>query len=162
MDFVHDQLFNVRPFPILTVVDRFNRQRALLEPRLSFGGQDVVAALERAIARAGTPVSITVDHGTEFTSRALEDWAYRRGVKLHFIRPEKPTETGHIESFNGRLRDECLNVMPFETPDDAERKLDAWRIDDNGLRHHSSICNLTPNEFGRRRQENRVSVAATL
>src|SRR5260221_10327203 len=92
MDFVHDQLFNVRPFPILTVVYRFNRQRALLEPRLSFGGQDVVAALERAIARAGTPVSITVDHGTEFTSRALEDWAYRRGRLHSFIPPKKTTE----------------------------------------------------------------------
>src|SRR5262249_44825922 len=83
-----------RPFRVLTVVDQFSRQTPLLEPRFSFYGRDVVAALDRAIERAGTPISITVDHGTEFTSKALEEWAYRRGVKLDFIHPGKPTEYG--------------------------------------------------------------------
>ena len=95
----------------------------------SFSGRDVVAALDRAIEHAGTPVSTTVDHGTEFTSRALEDWAYRRGVKLDFIHPGKPTENGYIESFNGRLRDECLNVTQFMSIEDACAKIEAWRID---------------------------------
>lgn len=160
MDFVHDQLFDGRPFRILTVVDQFSRQCPLLEPRMSFGGHDVVAALDRAIARSGTPVSITVDHGTEFTSRTLEDWAYRRGVKLDFIRPGKPTENGHIESFNGRLRDECLNVTQFVSPSDTAEKLEAWRFDYNDTRPHSSIGNLTPNEFARTRQDYRLSEAA--
>jgi putative transposase len=77
-----------------TVIDQFSRQTPLLEPRFSFGGRDVVAALDRAIEQAGTPISITVDHGTEFTSKALEEWAYRRGVKLDSTHPGKPTENG--------------------------------------------------------------------
>jgi len=97
MDFVHDQLFDGQPFRVLTVVDQFSRLSPVLEPRHSFSGGDVAEVLDRAIARTGTPLSITVDHGTEFTSRVLEDWAYRRGVKLDFIRPGKPTENGHIE-----------------------------------------------------------------
>lgn len=162
MDFVHDQLSNGRPFRTLTVVDQFSRQSPLLECRHAFSGQDVAEALDRAIARAGTPVSITVDHGTEFTSRALEDWAYRRGVKLDFIRPGKPTENGHIESFNGRLRDECLNVMQFVSLEDAKDKIEAWRLDYNAHRPHSSLGNLTPNEFVRKRQGLRPSEAANL
>ena len=160
MDFVHDQLFDGRPFRMLTVIDQFSRQSPLIEPRFSFGGQDVAAALDRAVAHCGTPASITVDHGTEFTSRSLEDWAYRRGVKLDFIRPGKPTENGHIESFNGRLRDECLNVTQFVSLDDAVGKVESWRIDYNGTRPHSSLGNLTPSEFARKRQEHRASEAA--
>lgn len=160
MDFVHDQLFDGRPFRMLTVVDQFSRQSPSIEPRRSFSGHDVVAALDQAIARSGTPVSITVDHGTEFTSRALEDWAWRRGVKLDFIHPGKPTENGHIESFNGRLRDECLNVMQFTSLQDANEKIEAWRIDYNQHRPHSSLGNLTPSEFVRKRQEYRPSAAA--
>ena len=162
MDFVHDQLFGGRPFRVLTLVDQFSRQTPLLEPGFSFCGRDVVAALDRAIERTGTPVSITVDHGTEFTSKALEEWAYRRGVKLDFIHPGKPTENGHIESFNGRLRDECLNVMQFLSLEDARAKIEAWRIDYNGHRPHSSLGHLTPIEYARKRQEQRTSEAANL
>jgi putative transposase len=111
----------------------------VIEPRHSFGGGDVAAVLDRAIAGSGTPISITVDHGTEFTSRALEDWACRRGVKLDFIRSGKPTGNGHIELFNGRLRDKCLNVMQFLSIDDARAKIEAWRIDYNAARPHSSL-----------------------
>jgi putative transposase len=95
-----------------------------------------------SIACSGTarePRSITVDHGTEFTSRALEDWAYQRGVQLDFIRPGKPVENAFIESFNGRLRDECLNVHQFLSLDDARRKIEAWRRDYNHDRPHSSL-----------------------
>ena len=108
--------------------------------------------LERLVAKLGVPASITVDHGTEFTSKALEDWAWRRGVKLDFIRPGKPTENGHIESFNGRLRDECLNVTQFATLDNAREKLEAWRHDYNRCRPRSSLRNLTPHEFARQDQ----------
>ena len=162
MDFVHDQLFGGRAFRVLTIVDQFSRQTPLLEPRFSFGGRDVVAALDRAIERTGTPVSITIDHGTEFTSKVLEEWAYRRGVKLDFIHPGKPTENGHIESFNGRLRDECLNVMQFESIEDAIEKIEAWRIDYNDRRPHSSLGHLTPNEYAQKRQEKRTSELAVL
>lgn len=162
MDFVHDQLFEGRAFRVLTIVDQFSRQSPLLEASFSFGGRDVAAALDRAIERAGTPVSITIDHGTEFTSKALEEWACRRGVKLDFIHPGKPTESGHIESFNGRLRDECLNVTQFVSIDDAQEKIEAWRIDYNGHRPHSSLGHLTPNEFAQKRQDKRASEAAIL
>jgi putative transposase len=147
MDFVHDQLFNGRPFRILTVVDQWSRHSPLLEASFSMSGQMVAEVLERYVASHGVPVSITVDHGTEFTSKALEEWAYQRGVKLDFIRPGKPTENGHIESFNSRLRDECLNVEQFWTIDDARRKINAWRDDYNERRPHSSLGHLTPSEF---------------
>jgi putative transposase len=160
MDFVHDQLFDGRPFRILTVIDQFSRQSPALEPRFSFGGRDVVAVLDRMLEHTGTPVSITVDHGTEFTSKALEEWAYRQGVKLNFTHPGKPTENGHIESFNGRLRDECLNVNQFRSLEDARQQIDHWRADYNGHRPHSSLGNLTPSEFALRRQEKRTSAAA--
>lgn len=162
MDFVHDQLVGGRAFRVLTIVDQFNRQTPLLESRFPFGGRDVVAALERAIERAGTPASITIDHGTEFTSRALEECAYHRGVKLDFIHPEKPTENGHIESFNGRLRDECLNLMQFQSIQDASEKIEAWRINYNDHRPHSSLGHLTPNEYAQKHPENRAAELAVL
>jgi putative transposase len=160
MDFVHDQLCDGRPFRMLTVVDQFSRLSPLIEPRFSFGGHDVVVALERIVALTGAPLSITVDHGTEFTSRALEDWAYQRGVKLDFTHPGKPTENGHIESFNGRLRDECLNVNQFLSLADACQQIEHWRVDYNAHRPHSSLGNLTPSEFASRSQSNRPSAVA--
>jgi putative transposase len=90
---------------------------------------------------------ITVDNGTEFYSKALDSWAYRRGVRLDFIRPGKPVENAYIESFNGRLREECLNMQVFLSMADARGKLDAWRKDYDECRPHSSIGNLTPIEF---------------
>src|SRR5256885_3748889 len=92
---------------------------------------------------------ITVDNGTEFFSQAMDQWAYRRGVKLDFIRPGRPMENGFIESFNGKLRDECLNAELFLDLVDARRKLAAWRREYNEERPHSSIGNLTPIEFAR-------------
>ena len=109
-----------------------------------------------------SPRSITVDHGTEFMSRALEDWAYQRGVQLDFIRPGKPVENAFIESFNGRLRDECLNVHQFTSIDDAKAKIEAWRVDYNQRRPHSSLGHLTPNEFVAQRQVLPTAEAASL
>ena len=93
------------------------------------------------------PRSITVDHGTEFTSRALEDWAYQHGVQLDFIRPGKPVDNCYIESFNGRFRDECLNEHWFITMAHARSTIEAWRIEYNTERTHSSLNDLTPEEF---------------
>jgi len=125
MDFVYDALADGRQFRVLTVVDQWSRESPLLEVATGMSGRTVAAALDRALSGHGvTPRSITVDHGTEFTSRALEDWAYERGVQLDFIRPGKPVENAFIESFNGRLRDECLNVHQFVSLDDARRKIE--------------------------------------
>jgi putative transposase len=156
MDFVHDQCFDGRPFRVLTVVDQWSRQSPILEARHTFTGRDVVAALERAAAITVRPASITVDHGTEFMSKALEAWAFYRGVQLDFTRPGKPTDNSHIESFNGRLRDECLNVQPFFSLADANQKLEAWRLDYNHHRPHSALGHLTPSEFETQRQDEHI------
>ena len=92
-------------------------------------------------------MSITVDNGSEFASRAMDEWAYRYGILLDFIRPGKPVENGYIESFNGRLRDECLNANWFRNLFDARAKIAAWRDEYNGERPHSSWGYRTPNEF---------------
>jgi len=152
MDFVHDALADGRPFRVLTVVDQWSRQSPLLEVASSMSGRIVGEALDGVLDDAATPRSITVDHGTEFMSRALEDWAYGRGVQLDFIRPGKPVENAFIEAFNGRLRDECLNVHQFTSIEDAKAKIEAWRIDYNRHRPHSSLGHLTPDEFYHRRQ----------
>jgi putative transposase len=157
MDFVHDALFDGRAFRMLTVVDQYSRQSPLIEPAFGYSGKGVAQALDRIVDQLGAPLSITVDHGTEFTSKALEEWAWRRGIKLDFIRPGKPSENGHIESFNGRLRDECLNVNQFTSLEDARRKIEAWRQDYNYLRPHSSLRNLTPHEFALQGQQKRMT-----
>ncbi len=110
-------------------------------------GETVSQALDRALGNGPRPRSITVDHGTEFQSRALEDWAYRHGIKLDFIRPGKPVENAFIESFNGRLRDECLNVHQFQSLDEARAIIETWRLGYNQHRPHSTLGHLTPNEL---------------
>ena len=152
MDVVHDTLADGRPFRILTVVDNWSRQSPVLEAGFRMSGETVGQVLDRALNGTQGPRSITVDHGTEFQSRALEDWAYRRGVQLDFIRPGKPVENAFIESFNGRLRDECLNVHQFTSMAEAQHIIEAWRLDYNQRRPHSSLGHLTPNEFVGQRQ----------
>ena len=129
MDFMHDRLFDGRSFRLLTVIDQWSRESVMIEAASRHNGVSVCQALERWVQQHGAPTSITVDHGTEFTSKALEAWAWHRGVKLDFIHPGKPTENGHIESFNGRLRDECLNVNQFLSLDHARDVIEAWRVD---------------------------------
>jgi len=152
MDFVHDTLADGRPFRILTVVDNWSRCSPVLEARFRMTGETVSQVLDRVLSQGRSPRSITVDHGTEFQSRALEDWAYRRRVQLDFIRPGKPVENAFIESFNGRLRDECLNLHQFTSLAEAHAIIEAWRLDYNQRRPHSSLGHLTPNEFVAQRQ----------
>jgi len=153
MDFVTDRLENGRYFRTLTLVDLFTRECVLLEPAHSLCGARVADCLERAVAERSRPRSITVDNGTEFYSRAMDAWAYRNGVKLDFIRPGKPVENCFIESFNGRFRDECLNVHLFWSIEDAKEKLERWRQDYNTCRPHSSLADLPPAEFAQRVME---------
>ena len=162
MDFVHDALADGSQFRVLTVVDQWSRQSPILEAASSMSGRTVGAALDRVLAGGPGPRSITVDHGTEFMSRALEDWAYQRGVQLDFIRPGTPVENAFIEAFNGRLRDECLNVHQFTSIEDARTKIDAWRVDYNQRRPHSSLGQLTPNEYAQQRQILLTAEAASL
>ncbi len=136
-----------RAFRILTVIDQWSRESVTLEANFRLTGRCVGQALDQAALMRGWPKAITVDNGTEFTSKALDEWAYRRGVKLDYTRPGKPTDNGLIESFNGRLRDEFLNVNEFVTMYDAREKLKAWQHDYNTCRPHGSLGHLTPSEF---------------
>lgn len=146
MEFVHDQLADGWPFRILTVVDQWSRQSRILEAALSLRGQHVAPALDRVLVTGVRPRPITVNHATEFTSRALEDWAYTRGVVLDFNRPGKPTDNGHIDSSNGRLRDELLNVHQFASLADVRARLEAWRVDYDEHWPHGPLLHLTPPE----------------
>jgi putative transposase len=148
-------------FRVLTVVDQWSRQSPILEAASSLSGTTVGLALDRVLPLGAAPRSITVDHGTEFMSRALEDWAYQRGVQLDFIRLGKPVENAFIESFNGRLRDECLNFHQFTSIEDARTMIEAWRVADNQRRPHSSLGHLTPNEYARQRQTLPTAEAAS-
>jgi putative transposase len=113
---------------------------------MSMTGESVARALERLSFHHPLPKVITVDNGSEFFSRAMDSWAYRRGVQLEFIRPGRPVENTFIESFNGRLRDECLNDNLFFSIEDARRKLEAWRTDYNTVRPRERLLprNLDP------------------
>ena len=138
MDFVSDCLHDGRRFRVLTLVDHFTRESPAIEVGNSIPGRRVVAVLERLARTHGLPQVITTDNGTEFTSRAVDEWAHRNGVKLDFIRPGKPVENAYIESFNGRLRQECLEENWFTSLEDAKMKIEAWRKDYNEHRPHSS------------------------
>lgn len=151
MDFVHDQMHDGRKFRILTVIDQWSRESVTLEANFRLTGRCVSHALDLAALHRGWPRAITVDNGTEFTSKALDEWAYKRGIKLDYTRPGKPTDNGLIESFNGRLRDEFLNVNEFITMQDVREKLRVWQDDYNHCRPHSSLGHLTPSEFVNRR-----------
>jgi len=144
MDFMTDRLVDGRAFRVLTVVDQFSRECPLLLADFSLSGKKVAAALDRLGPKRGLPKAITVDNGSEFYSRAMDAWAYRHGVQLEFIRPGRPVENSYIESFNGRLRDECLNVHLFFSLEDAREKLERWRQDYNHCRPHSSLGDLAP------------------
>ena len=132
---------------MLTVVDQYTRECLTLHADTALSGEKVATALDKVVAGRGTPKSITVDNGTEFASKAMDLWAYSNGVHLDFIRPGRPVENGYIESFNGKLRDECLNVEVFFTLADARRKLGLWQHDYNHHRLHSALADRTPAEF---------------
>lgn len=148
MDFVADELFNGRRFRSLTVVDNFSRECLAIHVDQNIRGEQVVEVMEglRHLNKR-CPDRIQVDNGSEFISKALDKWAYENKVVLDFSRPGKPTDNPFIESFNGSFRDECLNTNWFLSLEDARAKIEAWRIDYNEYRPHSSLANLTPKEF---------------
>ena len=152
MDFVHDQLASGRRLRCFTVVDDFTRESVVIDVAHSIPAERVAEALDRVARARSLPKSITCDNGPEFTSRALDQWAYERGIELSFIRPGKPVENAFIESFNGTLREECLNEHWFLNLREAGREIEAWRIDYNEVRPHSSLGNLTPAEYAQRQR----------
>jgi putative transposase len=147
MDFVSDRLADGRWFRILTVLDQYTRECLCAYADRSQTGEKVAEQMKRLAAARGAPESITTDNGSEFAGQAMDVWAHQAGVKLDFIRPGRPVQNGYIESFNGRLRDECLNGEIFFNLTDARGKLEQWRHDYNQNRPHSALADQTPEEF---------------
>ena len=147
MDFMTDSLATGRRFRTLNVVDDYTRECLRIEVDTSLGGKRVARVLEGLRQERGSPQVIVVDHGPEFTSQALDRWAYQRGVKLHFIAPGKPAQNAYVESFNGKFRDECLNQHWFGDLEEVRGKIEAWRQDYNQQRPHSALGYRTPEEF---------------
>jgi putative transposase len=153
MDFVSDGLANGRRLRCLTIVDDCTRECLAIEVDTSLPGTRVAATLDRLAELRGLPQSITVDHGPEFEGRVLDAWAYAQGVRLAFIRPGKPVENAYIESFNGRLRDECLNEHWFMNMAHARSVIERWRLEYNTERPHSALGYLTPAQYAAATQE---------
>jgi putative transposase len=147
MDFMADTLADGRSLRLLNVVDDFTRECLAIEVDRSLPGARVTRVLARLQATVGLPRTIIVDNGPEFASRALDAWAYANGLELRFIRPGKPIENAYVESFNGKCRDECLNEHWFVSVADAQRIIEAWRIDYNTVRPHYSLGQQTPAAF---------------
>ena len=150
LDFVSDTLASGRRFRILTLVDDFTRECLALVVDNSLSGMRVARELDRIAERRGYPCMIVSDNGTELTSNAILAWQQEHGVEWHYIAPGKPMQNGFVESFNGRLRDECLNEHLFANLNEARKIIEEWRIDYNTNRPHSSLDGLTPTEFAAR------------
>jgi putative transposase len=150
LDFVSDALLDSRRFRILCVIDDFTRECLTTVVDNSLSGIRVARELDRICGARGRPCMIVSDNGTELTSNAILKWQQERRIEWHYIAPGKPMQNGFVESFNGRLRDECLNEHLFTNYAHARRVINAWRIDYNNQRPHSSLDGLTPTEFATR------------
>ena len=147
MDFMLDTLASGRRFRVFTLMDHVTREGLAVEVAFSMPSRRVVEALELVAAQRGYPELIVIDNGTEFTSKVMDAWAFEHGVQLHFIRPGKPVDNAYCESFNGRFRDEFLNENWFVDIKEAGREAEAWRVDFNEVRPHTSLRYKTPKEF---------------
>lgn len=151
MDFVHDVMVGAQKIKVLTIVDCYHREAVQLVVDTSLNGVRVARTLEELGVARGYPRRIIIDNGPEFTSSALDAWAFSRDVELHFITPGKPCQNGYIESFNGKFRDECLNENWFVDLKDTRQIIETWRKDYNEERPHSALNYMSPMEFLRRR-----------
>ena len=147
MDFVHDRLVTGRRFKCLTMTDPCSKEVPVIEVEVSIGGARVCRILDRLFLTRPLPETLILDNGPEFAGTALDAWAAQHGVHLHFIQPGKPVQNAFIESFNGKFRDECLNEHWFLTLQEAQRVIEAWRREYNEERTHSTIGDVTPQEF---------------
>jgi len=147
LDFVHDRLANGRSLRLLTVHDDYTRECLWIEADTSLSSPRVTRVLDYVAELRGRPQSLLTDNGPEFAGLALERWAHDRQVQHRFITPGKPAQNGYIESFNGKLRDECLNEHEFINLQHARALIESFREDYNQLRPHSSLADLTPAEF---------------
>jgi putative transposase len=150
LDFVHDRLANGRALRLLTMHDDYTRECLWIEADISLSGPRVTRVLDYVTELRGRPSSILTDNGPEFAGLALERWAHDHQVQHRFIAPGKPSQNSYIESFNGKLRDECLNEQEFINLEHAKEQIEAFREDYNQTRPHSSLGKMTPAEFAAR------------
>jgi putative transposase len=161
MDFVSDAIYDGKKFRALTLVDNYSRECLAIYVGQSLRGKDVVNVLERIKReRKIVPKRIQTDNGSEFISKEMDQWAYENKVTMDYSRPGKPTDNPFVESFNGSLRDECLNAHWFLSLEDATEKIEAWRIEYNEYRPHSSLNDLTPVEFIKQMQKEKEKTTA--
>lgn len=150
LDFVCDTTEQGRTLRLLTVIDAYTRECLAIETDTSLTGRRVTAALERILDERPRPQKIRTDNGPEFRSRWFQAWCAERGIRLDYIEPGRPMQNGIIESFNGRLRDECLNANWFRNLRQARLTVAAWRVEYNQRRPHSALGYRTPHEFANR------------
>jgi putative transposase len=150
LDFVSDTLDSGRKFRVFNVEDQFTRRGLGVEVDTSLPGRRIVRVLDRLVAIWGKPAMIVSDNGTELTCNAMLKWTTQSGIAWHYIAPGKPMQNGFMESFNGKLRDECLNEHVFGSLSEAHRIIEAWRIDYNEVRPHSSLRYQTRRSSRRR------------
>lgn len=147
LDFVSDALWNGRRIRMLTIVDGYSKECLRIVVDTTLGGEKVAWELRRLITERGAPEEIVSDNGTEFTSKAILKFACEEGINWRYIEPGKPIQNAYIESFNGKLRDECLNENWFSSLDEAREIIEEWKNDYNERRPHTALGGLTPNEF---------------
>jgi putative transposase len=150
LDFVHDAAESGRKFRVLSVIDVYTRECLALEVDTSFASRRVTRELEKIVAERGAPEAMRCDNGPEFTSRHILAWAMERKIELVHIEPGRPMQNGYVESFHGKLRDECLNASWFGSLLEARMKISAWKEEYNEERPHSSLGNVPPRVFARR------------
>ena len=147
MDFVADNLFDGRELRMLTVLDCYTRESLSIHVGQSLKGEDVVRVLSAIVNTRGGPETIKTDNGSEFVGKVMDKWAHEHAIAMDLSRPGKPTDNVMVESFNGKLRQECLNQHWFKRLGDAKDKVEAWRRDYNEVRPHSAPDGRTPHEF---------------
>jgi putative transposase len=149
LDFVFDNVGNGRSIRALTLLDSFTRECPAIEVGTGISSRRVSRVLDRVIGKRGRPVALRCDNGSEFTSRHFLGWCEEKGIQLIHIQPGRPMQNGHVESFNGRFRDECLNANWFQNLTDAKTKIERWRVEYNTERPHSSLDYRTPAEYAK-------------
>ena len=150
LDFVSDAFTDGRRFRVLTIVDDYSRECLSLVADTSLSGLRVAIELDTLIRDRGKPNTIVSDNGTELTSMAVLKWCQETGVDWHYIQPGKPMQNAFVESFNGSFRDECLNETLFSSLREARDQINQWKEDYNQQRPHSSLGNLTPDEYAQK------------
>lgn len=147
LDFVHDVTASGRSIRLLNVIDAYTRESLAMEVDTSFAGLRLTRALDEIIAERGLPQAIRCDNGPELTSRHFLAWNLEKKINLIHTQPGRPTQNGYVESFNGKLREECLRINWFQNLFEARRIIANWQRDYNECRPHSSLNYLTPAEF---------------